>query len=76
MLQGGIEDGEDPQSAAMRELQEETGVVSAATIAEVSLLILLKRIHIFMNQSIYHMILDAFFNVRFQIGWHMISHRQ
>ena len=68
MLQGGIEDGEDPQSAAMRELQEETGVVSAATIAEVSLLILLKRIHIFMNQSIYHMILDAFFNVRFQIG--------
>ncbi|KAL0695694.1 hypothetical protein Bca4012_062874 [Brassica carinata] len=35
MLQGGIEDGEDPKSAAMRELQEETGVVSAAIIAEV-----------------------------------------
>ncbi|KAL0798765.1 hypothetical protein Bca101_053940 [Brassica carinata] len=35
MLQGGIEDGEDPRSAAMRELQEETGVVSAAVIAEV-----------------------------------------
>ena len=68
MLQGGIEDGEDPKSAAMRELQEETGVVSAAIIAEVSLLILLKRMHMFMNQSIYHMILDVFFNVRFQIG--------
>ncbi|KAF2549259.1 hypothetical protein F2Q70_00021281, partial [Brassica cretica] len=35
MPQGGIEDGEDPKSAAMRELQEETGVVSAAIIAEV-----------------------------------------
>ncbi|CAH8380809.1 unnamed protein product, partial [Eruca vesicaria subsp. sativa] len=36
MPQGGIEDGEDPKSAAMRELQEETGVVSAAIIAELT----------------------------------------
>lgn len=39
VLQGGIEDGEDPKSAAMRELQEETSVVSAEIIAEVSLLV-------------------------------------
>ncbi|GLT99846.1 hypothetical protein SLE2022_172590 [Rubroshorea leprosula] len=32
---GGIEDGEEPKSAALRELQEETGVVSAEIIAEV-----------------------------------------
>ncbi|GLT99872.1 hypothetical protein SLE2022_172810 [Rubroshorea leprosula] len=35
MPQGGIEDGEEPKSAALRELQEETGVVSAEIIAEV-----------------------------------------
>ncbi|XP_023644892.1 nudix hydrolase 25 [Capsella rubella] len=35
MPQGGIEDGEDPKSAAMRELQEETGVVSAEIVSEV-----------------------------------------
>lgn len=33
--QGGIEDGEEPKSAAMRELREETGIVSAEIIAEV-----------------------------------------
>ena len=33
--QGGIEDGEDPKSAAIRELREETGVVSVDIIAEV-----------------------------------------
>ncbi|KAJ8437829.1 hypothetical protein Cgig2_000383 [Carnegiea gigantea] len=32
---GGIEDGEDPKSAAIRELREETGVVSVDIIAEV-----------------------------------------
>ncbi|CAN8290688.1 unnamed protein product [Cochlearia groenlandica] len=35
MPQGGIEEGEDPKSAAMRELQEETGVVSAEFVSEV-----------------------------------------
>ncbi|KAL6001477.1 Nudix hydrolase 25 [Asimina triloba] len=35
MPQGGIEDGEDPRSAALRELQEETGIVSVEIIAEV-----------------------------------------
>ncbi|GLT99851.1 hypothetical protein SLE2022_172640 [Rubroshorea leprosula] len=35
MPQSGIEDGEEPKSAALRELQEETGVVSAEIIAEV-----------------------------------------
>ncbi|KAK8491592.1 hypothetical protein V6N11_063083 [Hibiscus sabdariffa] len=33
--QGGIEDGEEPINAAVRELREETGVVSAEIIAEV-----------------------------------------
>ncbi|KZV57883.1 Nudix hydrolase [Dorcoceras hygrometricum] len=35
MPQGGIEEGEDPKSAAIRELKEETGIVSAEIIAEV-----------------------------------------
>lgn len=34
MPQGGIDAGEDPQAAAIRELFEETGVTSAAVIAE------------------------------------------
>jgi putative (di)nucleoside polyphosphate hydrolase len=34
MPQGGIDKGEDPRVAAMRELQEETGVTSASIIAE------------------------------------------
>lgn len=33
--QGGIEDGEEPKSAAIRELREETGIESAEIIAEV-----------------------------------------
>eukprot|EP00898_Chlorokybus_atmophyticus_P002108 jgi/Chlat1/2899/Chrsp2S04654 len=33
MPQGGIDEGEDPLEAAVRELQEETGVVSAELIA-------------------------------------------
>lgn len=34
MPQGGIDDGEDPQTAAMRELMEETGTDKARIIAE------------------------------------------
>ncbi len=36
MPQGGIDDGEDPRSAALRELEEETGVRSAEIVAETS----------------------------------------
>ncbi|KGN49559.1 nudix hydrolase 25 [Cucumis sativus] len=35
MPQGGIEDGEDPKLAAVRELRKETGIVSAEMVAEV-----------------------------------------
>ncbi|KAG5531503.1 hypothetical protein RHGRI_026199 [Rhododendron griersonianum] len=35
MPQGGIEEGEEPTAAAIRELQEETGIVSVEIIAEV-----------------------------------------
>jgi putative (di)nucleoside polyphosphate hydrolase len=34
MPQGGIDKGEDPASAALRELREETGIVSAEIIGE------------------------------------------
>lgn len=34
--QGGIDEGEEPQDAAKRELREETGVTSAELIGEVS----------------------------------------
>ena len=34
MPQGGIDDGEQPRAAAMRELQEETGVTNATILAE------------------------------------------
>ncbi|KAF5742499.1 Nudix hydrolase [Tripterygium wilfordii] len=34
MPQGGIDEGEDPKVAAMRELKEETGISSAEVIAE------------------------------------------
>ncbi len=34
MPQGGIDDGEDPRTAALRELQEETGMRSAEVIGE------------------------------------------
>ncbi|KAL0008150.1 hypothetical protein SO802_009652 [Lithocarpus litseifolius] len=36
MPQGGVDEGEDPRSAAIRELREETGVSSAEVIAEVN----------------------------------------
>ncbi|KAL2650232.1 hypothetical protein R1flu_018360 [Riccia fluitans] len=35
MPQGGVDEGEDPQQAAVRELREETGVTSAQLIGEV-----------------------------------------
>eukprot|EP00252_Welwitschia_mirabilis_P022958 TRINITY_DN6374_c0_g1_i1.p1 TRINITY_DN6374_c0_g1~~TRINITY_DN6374_c0_g1_i1.p1 ORF type:complete len:156 (+),score=47.19 TRINITY_DN6374_c0_g1_i1:418-885(+) len=35
MPQGGVDEGEEPKAAAIRELHEETGVVSAEIIAEV-----------------------------------------
>ncbi|CAK9277351.1 unnamed protein product [Sphagnum jensenii] len=35
MPQGGVDEGEDPQGAAFRELREETGVVSAEVLGEV-----------------------------------------
>ncbi len=38
MPQGGIDKGEDPKVAAMRELHEETGVTSASIIAEIEAL--------------------------------------
>jgi 8-oxo-dGTP pyrophosphatase MutT (NUDIX family) len=34
--QGGIDAGEEPRAAAVRELREETGVTSAEIVAEVS----------------------------------------
>lgn len=37
-VQGGVDEGEDPKSAAIRELREETGVTSAEVLAEVIIL--------------------------------------
>ena len=34
MPQGGIDEGEDPKEAAIRELEEETGITNASIIAE------------------------------------------
>ncbi|XP_043691010.1 nudix hydrolase 26, chloroplastic isoform X2 [Telopea speciosissima] len=36
MPQGGVDEGENPRNAAIRELREETGVTSAEVLAEVS----------------------------------------
>lgn len=38
IFQGGIDEGEDPRNAAIRELREETGVNSAEVIAEVQII--------------------------------------
>ena len=38
-MQGGIDEGEDPKAAAIRELREETGVTSAEVIAEVQVIL-------------------------------------
>ncbi|EPS69039.1 hypothetical protein M569_05729, partial [Genlisea aurea] len=35
MPQGGIDEGEDPRSAAIRELREETGIISVQMVDEV-----------------------------------------
>lgn len=37
MKQGGVDEGEDPRAAAIRELREETGVTSAEILMEVCL---------------------------------------
>ncbi len=44
-MQGGVDEGEDPQGAAFRELREETGVVSAEVLGEVWSIFMLAAHH-------------------------------
>jgi len=45
VVQGGVDEGEDPQGAAFRELREETGVVSAEVLGEVWSIFMLSAHH-------------------------------
>ncbi|KAL0408963.1 UNVERIFIED_CONTAM: Nudix hydrolase 25 [Sesamum radiatum] len=50
---GGIEEGEDPRSAAIRELREETGVVSAEIMDEVCNVLMLLMLPICLWRNIH-----------------------